>query len=98
MTTDESNACGEPSEVLPPQTYEGIDWGVIVLPYVSIAWVGLYWAAAGAVGVFILWVTVMPTTCMNGGLICSLVAIAVLFNTIGFLLGAGVRFVVSLFS
>ena len=51
-----------------------------------------------AIAVFVLWATVMPTTCMSGGLICSLVAMAVLFNTIGIVLAAVIRFVVSLFS
>lgn len=108
MTTDESNTYGERSDELRPQNYEGIDWGLIVfltlgiaallLPYISIPFVGVYWAAVVAIAVFVVWVTVMPSTCMNGGLICSLVAMAVLFNTIGIVLGAAVRFLVSLFS
>lgn len=40
----------------------------------------------------------MPTTCMSGGLICSMVAMMVLFNTFGILLAAAIPFVVSLFS
>jgi hypothetical protein len=67
-------------------------------PHSAISLVGLNWAAVVAVAVFFVWVTVMPTTCMNGGLICSIVAMAVLFNTIGIVLAAVIRFVVSLFT
>ena len=106
MTTEELN--NEPSEELNAQNYEGVDWGLFVflalgivallVPHISIPFIGLYWATVVAVAVFVLWLMVMPTTCMSGGLICSLVAMAIFFNTIGLLLAAVIRFVVSLFS
>ena len=68
------------------------------LPHIMTSFVGVYWAALVAVVVFTLWVSFMPTTCMNGGLICSMVAMLVLFNTVGILLAAAIRFVVSLFA
>lgn len=108
MTKDQANASNERSEQLPVPDYEGMDWGVLIflvlgvvalsLPYIATSFVGGYWAAAVAVAVLVLWFAVMPTTCMSGGLICSLVAMAIMFNTIGFVLVAAIRFVVSLFS
>lgn len=71
---------------------------VLLSPHIAIVFVGLYWAAVIAVGVCALWVTVMPTTCMNGGLICSCVAMAILFNTIAIVLGAIIGLVVSWFT
>lgn len=107
MTLDESKVPHEPSDESHAPSYEGVDWGLFIfltlgvvallLPHISISFVGLYWAGVVAVVVFVVWVTVMPTTCMSGGLICSLVAMAVLFNTLGIVLAAGIRFVVSLF-
>ncbi len=107
MTTDESNTCSEAIDDVPTHGYEGIDWGLIAffllgvtalgMPNISIAFLGVYWAAIVAVGIFAIWFTFMPTRCINGGLICSVVAIAVLVNTIGFVFGAVIRFVASLF-
>ena len=70
----------------------------LVLPHAALLFWGVYWAALAACIVFVVWFGVMPTTCMNGGLICSLVAIMVLFNTVGIVLVALVKFTVSLFS
>ena len=108
MTLDESKVPLEPSDESQAPSNEGMDWGLVIfltlgvvallLPHISIPFVGLYWAAVVAVVVFVVWVTVMPTTCMSGGLVCSFVAMAVLFNTLGIVLAAGIRFVVSLFS
>ncbi|QDU12113.1 hypothetical protein V202x_55380 [Gimesia aquarii] len=105
MVTEKSNTCSEPSDEVPAQSYEGIDWGLaiflvlgvvaLLLPHVSIPFVGVYWAAAVAVVVFVVWNTVMPTTCMSGGLICSLVAMAVIFNTLGIVLAVVIRLIVS---
>lgn len=107
MTTDDSNATHEPSDEFSAQT-KGVDWALILflslgvaallLPHISLPFVGAYWAAVLAVAIFALWVMVMPTTCMNGGLIFSLVAMAVLFNTVGIVLAAAIRFAVSLFT
>lgn len=84
------------------------DWGLLlfialgvaalVSPHCAILFAGLYWAAVVAVGVCALWVTVMPTTCLNGGLICSFAAMAILFNTIAIVLGAIIGLVVSWFT
>lgn len=68
------------------------------LTHAAMVFLGVYWAGVAAVGVFVLWFSLMPTTCMNGGLVFSLVAMAVLCNTIGVVVAAAIRFVISLFS
>jgi hypothetical protein len=108
MTTDESMAPHKPGNDSPLAVSKRVDLGLTVflalgavaclLPHVSILFVGVYWAVLVATAVFVLWSAVMPTSCMNGGLICSLVAMAVFFNAIGIALGASIRFVVSLFT
>ena len=108
MAINELNSPGDPSREPKTRNHEGVDWGLFVflalgivallVPYISIPFVGVYSAAVVAVAVFVLWVMVMPTTCMSGGLICSLVAMAIFFNTIGLVLAAVIRFLVSLFS
>ena len=61
-------------------------------PFLVIPFLGLYWGAAAAIAIFVLWVYLMPTTCMNGGLICSFVATMLLVNTICMVLFAVIRF------
>lgn len=51
------------------------------IPHVALIFFGVYWSALIAVLVLILWVRTMPTTCMSGGLICSLVMLCVVGNT-----------------
>ena len=108
MAAEELNGPDAPSKGLNAPNHDTVDWGLIVflalgivallVPHISIPFVGVYWAAVVAVAVFVLWGTVMPTTCMSGGLICSLVAMAIFFNTTGLVLAVVIRFVVSLFS
>jgi hypothetical protein len=100
MATAKPNTTGKPSSVL--HLALGLLLFIVLanvafwLPHVFTAFVGVYWGALVAVVVFVLWFGFMPTTCMSGGLICSMVAMLVLFNTIGVLLAAAIRFVVSL--
>ena len=85
-----------------------VDWGLIVVltlgliplltPLIAIQYVGIYWAAVVAVVVFLIWCFVMPTTCMNGGLIFSILAMSLLFNTAIIITTAAVTFLISLFS
>lgn len=84
----------------------GMDWGLLqfvalgslalVLPLVVALFTGVFWAAAVAMAVCVLWFTRMQTSCINGGMICSLMAIAVMCNTTGLVLAAGLRFLTSL--
>jgi hypothetical protein len=62
---------------------------------VAVVW-GLYAAALVAIVVCVTWLVTMPTTCMSGGLVCSLAAMAILLNTIAVGLAALGRFVFSL--
>jgi hypothetical protein len=106
MTTDDSVTSHEQDNGFPGPNNDGVDWGLLVFltlgvaallsPYALIPFVGVYWAAAAAVGVLLVWFAVMQTTCINGGLICSLVALAILSNTIGIVIGATIRFAASL--
>ncbi len=69
---------------------DSFDWGFIVYllfvvgaltaPHLVGAVYGLYWAAAAGAGVVILWMATMPVTCMEGGLISSMIAMAILGN------------------
>jgi hypothetical protein len=68
----------------------------LLTPGVTAAVWGVYWAAVIGILVFILWVFTMPTTCMSGGLVCSLAAMAIFFNAAVMLLLALVRFLFSL--
>lgn len=85
-----------------------VDWGLIVvltlwlipllIPLFSFLYVGIYWAAILAVVALLIWCFVMPTTCMNGGLIFSILAMSLLFNTAIIITTAAVTFLISLFS
>ncbi|WP_417393858.1 hypothetical protein [Gimesia chilikensis] len=85
-----------------------VDWGLIVVltlgliplltPLIAILYVGIYWAAVVAVVVFLIWCFVMPTTCINGGLNFSILAMSLLFNTAIIITTAAVTLLISLFS
>lgn len=62
-----------------------------LMPFVVITFFGVYWGAGAAIVLFVLWVYVMPTTCMNGGLICSFVAMMLFVNTIAIVIFALIR-------
>lgn len=84
-----------------------VDWGLIIvltlaiiaflIPHISIFFGGIYWAAVLAVVVFLTWGFTMPTTCMNGGLIFSMIAMILLLNTFIFVAVAIVSFLEYLF-
>jgi hypothetical protein len=63
-----------------------------LMPFLVIPLFGVYWGAATAIVVFMLWIYLMPTTCMNGGLICSFVATMLLVNTICMVVFSVIRF------
>jgi hypothetical protein len=44
----------------------------IVLPHV-----GLYWGALVYFTVAVLWLSTMPSTCMTGGLLCSMISMPI---------------------
>jgi hypothetical protein len=108
MARDALNAQDEPDGELRSWERETVDWGLVVflvlaviallLPHISISFGGVYWGAGVAVALFVVWGGMMPTTCMSGGLVCSLAAMLILFNTIGIVLAAIIRLVVSLFT
>ena len=85
---------------------EPIDRGLVValvLAVVAIAAApatlfiaGIYWAALVALAVFLLWTSTMPSSCMNGGFIFSLVMLALLGNVLGTSLMALAKLVISL--
>lgn len=62
-----------------------------LIPLVVISFLGVHWGAGVAILIFVVWVYVMPTTCMNGGLICSFVATMLLVNAIALVVAALVR-------
>lgn len=90
------------------RSHERMQWGLIVFlalgmcailtPHATVWVAGVYWGAVLAGVVLIVWVMVMQTSCMNGGLICSLVAMIILSNSLGIVLAAVVRYLVSTFS
>jgi len=108
MVTQDSNARDESNGGLTTVNHRSALLGLylflvfasaaLVLPHATLLFWGVYWAALAACIVLAVWFGVMPTTCMSGGLICSLVAIMALFNTVGIVLLALVKFTVSLFS
>jgi hypothetical protein len=95
------------SESSPTQS-GGTDWRLIAFvsiaiaallgPHISLTFIGVYWSAALSVAIFAVWFSVMQTTCINGGMICSLFAMAILLNTIGLVFLAVVRLIVTLFT
>ncbi|MEI8018839.1 MAG: hypothetical protein WCH39_11620 [Schlesneria sp.] len=62
-----------------------------LVPFVVVPFFGVHWGAGAAISIFVFWVYVMPTTCMNGGLICSFVATMLLVNAIAFVVATLVR-------
>lgn len=69
-----------------------VDWGALAFlvlavvayfaPYLSAIIIGPYWAVAVAIVVAVLWFRNMQTTCINGAMICSLVAFAIAGNMV----------------
>jgi hypothetical protein len=51
-------------------------------PFIVMPFLGLYWVAGVAILIFAVWASVMPTTCMNGGLIYSFITTMLLINAI----------------
>lgn len=108
MTTDNSEGPVGPGRGLRSADHQRVNYGLLLFfvlgvlavaaPQLAFKFAGPYWAALAAVAVFVLWISVMPTTCMSGGLYCSLVAMTILSNTVVILLFAAIRFAVSLFS
>jgi hypothetical protein len=98
MSKHDLDGSVEPGGGLPSASHGPVDYGLYVFfalgvlavaaPQLSFIFGGPYWAALAAIAVFVLWISVMPTTCMSGGLYCSLVAMAILFNTLGIVLFA----------
>lgn len=78
--------------------YAFLALGTIALlsPHVVIVLAGVYWAALFAVILLVLWFSLMQTTCMNGGRICSLVAMMVLVNTVAIVLAASLKYLIQL--
>ena len=66
-------------------------------PYAITVWFSIYWACLAAVIIFMAWVMVMPCTCSRGGLYASMVAMAIMLHTCGFVLVTEGLFVFSLF-
>lgn len=60
----------------------------IAIPYLALGFFGAYWSAAVAVLTLVLWFCLMPTSCMNGGLIYSLAMLVIVGNTVFFLVVA----------
>jgi hypothetical protein len=108
MTTDNSEGPVEPGKGLRSADHQPVEYRLLVFfalgvlavaaPLIAFKFAGSYWAALAAAVVLVLWFSVMPTTCMSGGLYCSLIAMLIFFNTVGILLFAAIRFAVSLFS
>jgi len=104
MSTDNITPPHEPNDQSLTLEKSGADWELIaflalgltaiLLPFCLRPFVGIFWGALAAIGVNILWFKLMPTTCINGAFICSIVAMASLSNTIGFVLAAILRIVV----
>lgn len=70
----------------------------LILPHVLMRFAGDYAAAILAIAVSTVWVKFMQSSCLNGGMICALMSMAIVFNAVGFLLGALIRFARSLLS
>jgi len=75
-----------------PLSRESAEWGLYIflalavgalaLPFAVLPIIGVYWTAVIAVVVCIIWFRVMPTTCINGAFVCSLMAMMILVNAI----------------
>ena len=52
-------------------------------PFVLMPLVGTGWAAVAGIALPILWLTVMPTTCWDGGLIWSLLGMQMVMLVLG---------------
>ena len=65
-----------------------------VSPHILIPLAGIYWAAASAIGIWLLWCNTMPVSCINGGMIYSFFAMIIFLNTVAMVLGAIVGVVV----
>lgn len=72
--------------------------GAIIAPHLIGAVYGLYWAAAAGAGVVILWLATMPVTCMEGGFISSMIAMAILGNGAVLIFAVLARLIRPLFS
>jgi hypothetical protein len=53
----------------------------IATPVICLPVLGTHWTTLLAVGIFILWVSTMPSTCMDGGIITSFFAMTLLVQT-----------------
>jgi hypothetical protein len=71
-----------------------VAWGLPIAIGVSFS---IYWASVLAVLIFVTWIFVMPCTCQSGGLLSSLVAMALFITTVGYLVVAGVAFIGTVF-
>ena len=56
-------------------------FAAIATPIICLSVLGIYWTTLLAVGIFTLWVSTMPSTCMDGGFITSLFAMTLLVQT-----------------
>lgn len=72
--------------------------GAITAPHVVAAMYGLHWAATTGAVVVILWSTTMPVTCMEGGLLSSMIAMAILCNAAVLIFASLARLVAPLFT
>ncbi len=71
-----------------------VAWGLPIAIAVSLS---IYWSSLLAVLIFVTWIIAMPCTCQSGGLLSSLVAMALFFTTLGYLVVAGIAFVGTFF-
>lgn len=100
MTTD-SNTPKVSENSLPAESQEspgiGQKWFLalavlaFLTPFIVIPFLGVYWGAGAAIFIFVVWAYWMPTTCMNGGLLCSFVATMLLMNAIFMVVFAIIR-------
>lgn len=70
----------------------------LAAPHIVLWVCGVYWAVLVGLVVWIAWFATMPTTCVNGGFIFSLVGMSIALNATGLALLGVVKFVVSLVS
>ena len=69
----------------------------IVGPAVLAGIFGIYWGALAYFATAVVWMITMPCTCMNGGLIFSLMAMPIILGGLAVPLLAGIVYVVSRF-
>lgn len=70
----------------------GLFAAAIATPFIILNLFGIYWAALSSFIIMIAWFSKLPTTCIGGGLIFSLLAFPILLSGIGYPIFAGIDF------